>query len=52
MAYLLLRRAAYSNYQNNLLPHNQFNQEEYLTKISQEIEEVAQHIRAYQAKEL
>ena len=50
-AYLLLRRAYYSNYQDNLLPHNQFNQEEYLTKLQVEIEEVAQQVRAYQSKE-
>jgi hypothetical protein len=27
-------------------------QEEYLAKISSEIEEIAQHIRAYEAKEI
>ena len=48
-AYLLLRQAHYSNYQDKLLALNQFNQPEYLTKIAQEIEEVAQHIRAYEA---
>ena len=51
-AYLLIRKAYYSNYQNNLLPHNQWNHEEYLAKLQSEIEEIAQHIRAYQAKEI
>ena len=50
-AYLLLRRAYYSNYQDNLLPLDQFNQEEFLAKLSQEIEEIAYQIRAYQSKE-
>jgi hypothetical protein len=53
-AYLLLRRAHYANYQDNLLQHTTDldNAETYLTKLSQEIEEIAQHIRAYQAKEI
>jgi len=51
-AYLLLRKAFYSNYQSNLLPYNQFSQEEYLNKLASEIEEVAQNIRAYQSKDL
>jgi len=51
-AYLLLRQAYYSNYQDNLLSHTTELKDfdHYLTKISQEIEEVAQHIRAYQSK--
>ena len=53
-AYLLLRKAFYANYQDNLLhvtgPLD--NQEEYLTKLQGEIEEVAQNIRAYQSKEI
>ena len=53
-AYLLLKSAHYANYQDNLLSHtgNLVYQEEYLAKISSEIEEVAQHIRAYEAKEI
>ncbi len=53
-AYLLLRRAFYANYQDNLLADTAHltHQEEYLAKISSEIEEVAQHIRAYEAKEI
>ena len=52
-AYLLLRRAFYANYQDNLLPDTVHltHPEEYLAKISSEIEEVAQHIRAYQSKD-
>jgi hypothetical protein len=50
-AYLLLRKAFYSNYQGNLLPLNQWNPEEYLAKLASEIEEIAQNIRAYQSKE-
>jgi len=52
-AYLLLKSASYANYQDNLLPHtsNLIHQEEYLAKISSEIEEIAQHTRAYQSKE-
>ena len=53
-AYLLLRRAFYANYQDNLLADTAHltHQEEYLAKISSEIEEIAHHIRAYEAKEL
>jgi len=49
----LLKSASYANYQDNLLPHtsNLVYPEEYLTKISSEIEEIAQQVRAYQAKE-
>ena len=52
-AYLLLKSASYANYQDNLLPHTTdlTNYDHYLTKISSEIEEIAQHIRAYQSKE-
>jgi hypothetical protein len=52
-AYLLLRQAHYANYQDNLLQHatDLDNAEAYLTKIQAEIEEIAQHIRAYQSKE-
>ena len=52
-AYLLLKSASYANYQNNLLPHTTdlTNYDHYLTKIQKEIEEIAQHIRAYQSKE-
>jgi hypothetical protein len=50
-AYLLIRQAHYANYQDNLLQHTADldNAETYLTKLSQEIEEIAQHIRAYEA---
>ena len=53
-AYLLLRQAFYANYQDNLLADTAHltHPEEYLVKISSEIEEVAQHIRAYEAKEI
>ncbi len=51
-AYLLIRQAHYSNYQDNLLSHNQFNQEKYLNKLASEIEDIACQIRAYQAKDL
>ena len=51
-AYLLIRRAYYANYQDNLLPLNHWNQEEYLAKLSKEIEEVAHNIRAYEAKQI
>jgi hypothetical protein len=50
-AYLLIRRAFYSNYQDNLLSHNHWNQEEYLTKLQGEIEDIACQVRAYQSKE-
>ena len=51
-AYLLLKSAHYANYQDNLLPHtgNLVYQEEYLAKLASEIEEVAHHIQAYEAK--
>jgi len=51
-AYLLLRKAHYANYQDNLfhVSPNLTNQDQYLTILSQEIEEIAQHVRAYQAK--
>jgi hypothetical protein len=49
---LLIRRAYYANYQDNLLPLNHWNQEEYLAKLSKEIEEVAHNIRAYEAKQI
>jgi hypothetical protein len=50
---LLLRRVHYANYQDNLLSHTQdlTNTETYLTKLAGEIEEIAQHVRAYQSKE-
>ena len=50
-AYLLLKSASYANYQDNLLPDTAHltHPEEYLVKISSEIEEIAQHIRAYEA---
>jgi hypothetical protein len=51
-AYLLIRQPYYSNYQNNLLPHNRWNQEEYLAKLASEIEETAHQIRAYEAKNI
>ena len=53
-AYLLLKSASYANYQDNLLQHTTdlTNYDHYLTKISSEIEEVAQNIRAYQSKEI
>ena len=53
-AYLLLKSASYANYQDNLLQHTTdlTNYDHYLTKISSEIEEVAQHIRAYQSKDM
>ena len=52
-AYLLLKSAHYANYQDNLLPHtgNLSHHDQYLAKIQKEIEEIAQHIRAYQSKE-
>jgi hypothetical protein len=52
-AYLLLRRVHYANCQDNLLSDTTdlTNTETYLTKISQEIEEIAQHIKAYQSKD-
>jgi hypothetical protein len=52
-AYLLLRRVYYANYQDNLLSHTKdlTNTEAYLTKLAGEIEEIAQHIRAYQSKD-
>ena len=52
-AYLLLKSASYANYQDNLLQHtsNLVYPEEYLTKLQSEIEEIAQHVRAYQSKE-
>lgn len=52
-AYLLLRRAFYANYQDNLLADTAHltHQEEYLAKLASEIEEIAQHIRAYQSKD-
>jgi hypothetical protein len=54
MAYLLLQKAHYANYQDNLLPDTPdfHNPEEYLTKIQGEIEEIAQQVRAYQSKEI
>ena len=53
-AYLLIRRAFYANYQDNLLADTAHltQPEEYLTKLAGEIEEIAQHIRAYQSQEL
>jgi hypothetical protein len=53
-AYLLLESASYANYQSNLLPHTTDlkEQDHYLAKISQEIEEIAYQVRAYQSKEL
>ena len=51
-AYLLIRKAHYSNYQDNLLSHNQFSQEEYLNKLASEVEEMACQIRAYGAKDI
>jgi hypothetical protein len=50
-AYLLLKSASYANYQNNLLhlTTDLTQQAPYLAKISQEIEEMAYHIRAYEA---
>jgi hypothetical protein len=47
----LLKSASYANYQDNLLKHtsNLVYPEEYLTKLQSEIEEIAQHIRAYEA---
>ena len=53
-AYLLLKSASYANYQNNLLhlTTDLTQQAPYLAKISQEIEEMAYHIRAYQSKEI
>jgi hypothetical protein len=50
----LLKSAFYANYQDNLLPHTAdlTNYDHYLTKISSEIEEIAQHIRAYQSKDM
>ena len=53
-AYLLLKSAAYANYQDNLLADTAHltHQEVYLAKISSEIEEIAHHIRAYEAKEI
>ena len=52
-AYLLLKSASYANYQDNLLPltTNLTQQEEFLAKLAQEIEEIAYQIRAYQSKE-
>jgi hypothetical protein len=47
-----LRQAHYANYQDNLLDTADLtNAEAYLTKLAGEIEETAQHIRAYMAKE-
>ena len=50
-AYLLIRRAFYANYQDNLLPDTAHltQPEKYLAKLAGEIEEIAQHIRAYEA---
>ena len=52
-AYLLLKSASYANYQDNLLQHTTdlTNYDHYLTKLQSEIEEIAQHIRAYQSKQ-
>ena len=52
-AYLLLKSASYANYQDNLLLHTTdlTNYDHYLTKISSEIEEISQHVIAYQSKE-
>jgi uncharacterized protein YukE len=49
----LLKSASYANYQDNLLQHTTdlTNYDHYLTKLQSEIEEIAQHVRAYQAKE-
>ena len=51
-AYLLLKSAFYANYQDNLLPDTDHltHQEEFLAKFQREIEEIAQRIRAYEAK--
>jgi hypothetical protein len=52
LAYLLLKKADYANYQDNLLAHTHFqDQEEFLAKIQSELEDIAYQVRAYQSKD-